>query len=134
MAMEQAIGDGVDQRTSVAQILETYRLEQHAKEALALASRYGHDHRIDARAALWGVLEARTEGGTAFRKLRELIGKEPPRAGESYSPAEVYLNEALVDSLGVAREFWKRRGQVWGRDLITWALLAKDPSLDAWLT
>jgi len=132
--MEQVIGDGVDQLTNVTQILDAHRLRSHAKEALLIACRHSHDHTIDACAALWGVLAATTEGGQAFPKLRQLVGREPPRAVRQVdSPEQVYLNGPLLASLRVAHEFWRRRGEVRGRDFVTWALLARDPSLDRWL-
>ena len=126
-----------------------YKLEEHVGEALKQAWVLRASIREDVdrtddpwgkplRAAdlLRGALRVRDANSPAFRQLASLLpssshpeieGLEVPL--QKFSPWRV--TDAVMRSFIVAEPFFKAKGIIWGRDSITFALLAKDdPSLD----
>lgn len=110
----------------------SYLVEDHVESALLHAYALSQSRPIDARHALLGALVVARQGQAgAFRELDRLLNKvEAVPATPAAGMDEIALDSALAASYELSVPFFKAGGSVWGRDYITFVLLADDPSLD----
>jgi hypothetical protein len=118
----------------VAADFTQYKLNGHVQEALQYAWASASGGPLDARNILTSVLEVRSNSA-AFRQLSTLLARISLGSAKSKKPSPVSLStisltKPLADAFTAAEPFFRNKG-IWGRDYITFALLAKDdPSLD----
>jgi hypothetical protein len=123
------------ERTAVVDI-GTLSLEPHVRQAFDHAWQLtggrpvGSEHLLRASVAI--------RGSEAFRALANLLPltAAPQRATADLPPLDLYavpVETSLADSYSVAKRlFAASESEVWGRDLITMALLSRnDPALEA---
>jgi hypothetical protein len=135
MAKPGASGD-VRPAAGVLVNFSRFRLEKHVELALNRAWELSNNAPLEAghlmrSASYMGVGTAYSS--TAFRKVRSLLPLRPTelkRAPKPLDLAATPLVRPLAESVSVAEAFLADQGTVWGRDYVTLALLAKDPSLD----
>ncbi|KPJ94137.1 MAG: hypothetical protein AMJ53_05880 [Gammaproteobacteria bacterium SG8_11] len=116
--------------------LSEYELERHVRLAFRLAVAMADGETPNAKNLLCGaVLAGRDYTSEAFSHISNLLQKvdvKPPDP-DLLPPediASVTLSEYLAKSYAVAKHFFETSTNVWGRDYITFALLAiDDPSL-----
>ena len=117
--------------------LGRFKLEPHVEEAFRIASELALGDPLNARHLLLAALTlSRTAGSDAFSKLAELLPLSVGEPLEAKAESELLLslpvlNDSLADSYANADEFLRDGKIIWGRDYITAALLALDPSLKA---
>lgn len=118
--------------------LATFRLEPHVEEAFERAWQRGGGQALGADQLLEACLAlARESRSRAFAKLVELIPAtvSPPKKRVPVAPLEkaaVPFRRPLARSFFVAEGFLTRKKGMWGRDLVTLALLSEDdPALQA---
>ena len=116
-----------------------YNLEPHVEQSFRVAMAMADKGPISAGHALRAALvvnQTSPSPSRAFSALTSLLDGITETQPEHFVPASVDFREGLVfgshlaASLRVARPFFQESGIVWGRDYISLALLADDPSLD----
>jgi hypothetical protein len=112
---------------------KAFYLEKHVEEALILAAILSKGSPVNAAHIIRAVIIiGRRYESDAFKKLNELLPVKDPEEGYAIAKAEpdidnLELDIELFESYVVATEFWqKNKNNIWGRDLITLALLAKN--------
>ena len=114
------------------------RLEAHVRKALQAAWRLSQGQPLTARQLLRGALVvAPTVRSEAFRKFASLCPlktRESPSTSKRRLPpldvGAIPVVRPLSRALSTAQAFFGNKGGIWGRDYITLALLADDPSLE----
>ena len=115
--------------------LRKYQLETHVEAAFRVALNLAAGQAINARHTLEAaVIVSRTASSRAFEELASLLSLPDPDAqptGETPDAnlGELLLHAALAASFSTAERFFQQAKAVWGRDYVTFALLAADPSL-----
>jgi len=113
------------------------KLQPHVEEALLTAQTLARDQPINAATALRAaaIVNQKVQSN-AFRFLASML---PDLTKESVAPAadskaSPLFSRPLVQSFEIARPYLfqgdTRGDSMWGRDYVTWALLAHDPSLE----
>jgi hypothetical protein len=117
-----------------------FDLEEHVEQSFRTAWALTEGRPINARHALLAaIIVSRTMTSTAFSKLASLLpimdlDKPPVEQTSRVELEALSLDSALAAAYSLAESFLQNgtqsgRGEVWGRDYITVALLAVDPSL-----
>lgn len=114
-----------------------FKLKKHVEDSLNTARGLADGQPISARHALMGAIAvSRTATASeAFQKLASLLSLKDlgePQA-EQQSDADLgalLLNPSLASSYSIAEPYFREGTVVWGRDYVTFALLALDPSLN----
>jgi hypothetical protein len=110
-----------------------FYLEKHVEESLILASLLSKGEPINASHIIRAmVIIGRRYESDAFKKFIELLPVSDPEEGYAVSKSEpdlgnIEMVDGLFESYSIATKFWiKNKNNIWGRDLITFVLLAKD--------
>ncbi len=117
--------------------LSNASLERHVEQALKIAQALADFQPVNARHVLLAVLIASSSTGSgAFKKLASLLPVRPPENMDALSRdasrekmVDIALAPPLIEAYATVERFLAGGRRVWGRDLITTALLAMDPSL-----
>jgi hypothetical protein len=113
--------------------LTEFRQEEHVQLAFQTAWTISDGQPINAHTALLAaVMLGRSTGSPAFHKLASILGIEerlPPEPATGFQLQAVPLGPFLGASYSTGERFFRHDGGMWGRDYITFALLANDPSL-----
>lgn len=111
-----------------------YKLERHVQRAFQEAWQGAAGRPLSAAHLLQAAVHV--GGSEAFTTIGRLLpASGTPPAVTKVAPADlnaIALERPLADSFSVAESFLAANGRaVWGRDFVTLALLADDPSLEA---
>ena len=127
--------DSSDSHQSKSVDLTAFALEEHVKQSFRTAWAMTEGQPINARHVLLAaIIVSRTTNSQAFSKLASLLpitnlDKPPAKQTSSVELEALPLDSALAAAYSLAEPFLQGGGEVWGRDYITVALLAVDPSL-----
>jgi hypothetical protein len=110
-------------------------LNPHVARALRLAHRHGQGRRVNSYLTITAIVSDTSTKSSAFQRLRTLVRMKPPPVANDAIEIDGDPLEFLDDELATWIRWARRRDseqddtKLWGRDLITAALLAHDDEL-----